>query len=283
MAIKGKGGMRYGWEIITPEMASELLSRNTHNRNRSEGYEQMYASIMAAGLWKRTTQGIHIAEDGTLLDGQTRLHAVVLANRPVELFVTRDEPPDVQEALDIGRCRRVSDIYALRGVMHAKQVTSTCRALWILDHEGGLPHRPISNQEIDGLYEKYEIGLAWRTSAEASRKLSSNYYFAPLVWCYPEFSTEVQVFNQSVQRGDCLALIDPALVLRTWLLASPPRGGATATRDVIMKTCSALLAAIEGRPMQRLQIGEHGYVGLRRLKEAASITRPRSAIGGHAI
>ena len=55
---------------ITPDMAAQMLERNTMNRNISQLNVTRYANDMASGAWEQNGETIKIAEDGTILDGQ---------------------------------------------------------------------------------------------------------------------------------------------------------------------------------------------------------------------
>lgn len=69
--------------LITPEMAEEFLKHNTRNRNIRLPYVEELATYMRQGKWDVTHQGIGFYEDGTLFDGQHRLHAIIKAGVPV--------------------------------------------------------------------------------------------------------------------------------------------------------------------------------------------------------
>lgn len=93
---------------ITPEMAKEWLASNIKN-NRPIKRAKEYAEDMKAGKWRLTHQGIAFNEEGTLIDGQNRLTAIVMANIPVTMSVAFDCPADSFEVLDIGRPRSLGD------------------------------------------------------------------------------------------------------------------------------------------------------------------------------
>lgn len=67
---------------ITPRKAEELLKFNTHNRPRQPLYEQMYAKDMKEGKFGIQDSMITFDDNGILTNGQTRLHACILANTP---------------------------------------------------------------------------------------------------------------------------------------------------------------------------------------------------------
>lgn len=86
--------------IITPEQAKHLLQGNTDNRPRRRGWVDYLAGCIERGEWMLTHQGIALAPNGRLLDGQHRLAAIVKANRPVSMLVTFDAPEATFAALD---------------------------------------------------------------------------------------------------------------------------------------------------------------------------------------
>lgn len=93
---------------ITPEMAKEWLASNIKN-NRPIKRAKEYAEDMKAGKWRLTHQGIAFNEEGTLIDGQNRLTAIVMAGIPITMSVVFDCPVDSFEVLDIGRPRSLGD------------------------------------------------------------------------------------------------------------------------------------------------------------------------------
>ena len=58
---------------VTPDMAFEMLEKNTRNRKVDEKRVRQYAKDMKSSRWALNGSTIVIAEDGTLLDGQHRL------------------------------------------------------------------------------------------------------------------------------------------------------------------------------------------------------------------
>ena len=94
---------------ITPKIATELLGGNINNRRLRLRYVRDLAAMMRRGDWLFTHQGIAFAPDGHLLDGQHRLQAVIMANIPIRMNVSRDCDPATFIALDAGMRRQVSD------------------------------------------------------------------------------------------------------------------------------------------------------------------------------
>lgn len=96
-------------ETITPERARALLQLNVVNRRFRPGWAKTLKQRMERGEWKLTHQGIAIGSDGTLKDGQHRLHAVALYGKPVQMTVFYDAPADTFGVLDQGLRRSIDD------------------------------------------------------------------------------------------------------------------------------------------------------------------------------
>lgn len=97
-------------EVITPEIAASLLERNTGNRAVRRAVVSQLARDMKRGHWQLSHQGIAIAPDGRLLDGQHRLNAIVEAGIPVRMVVARNVSPEAFAVMDRGKMRTLRDV-----------------------------------------------------------------------------------------------------------------------------------------------------------------------------
>jgi hypothetical protein len=95
---------------VTPKMAKEWLATHENIRPLSEKRVESLAEDMEKGRWKVTHQGICFDEDGKLIDGQHRLHAVVKANVPVRMLVCHSRGVTIHDALDRGTPRRLATL-----------------------------------------------------------------------------------------------------------------------------------------------------------------------------
>jgi hypothetical protein len=100
---------------MTPEGAAAVLEDNTRNRSIRSEYVLKLAAAMERGEWSVNGEPIQIAEDGTLLNGQHRLNAVVESGVTVPMLVVRGLPLDSQMTMDSGLRRNLSDVLALHG------------------------------------------------------------------------------------------------------------------------------------------------------------------------
>ncbi len=98
---------------VTPDMARDWLNLNTANRSVKNTKVDQYARDIISGNWQVTHQGLAFYKDGTLADGQHRLHAIVKANVPIKTLVTMDLPRETMSVLDVGKTREAHDIAKL--------------------------------------------------------------------------------------------------------------------------------------------------------------------------
>lgn len=116
---------------ITPDIAKAWMEQNTKNRGRSDSTIGKYACDMANGDWQLTGDAIRFSASGRLIDGQHRLLACIRSNTNFDTFVIYGLPDDVQDVVDIGKARTISDMLSLRGLANARRVSSALRALLI--------------------------------------------------------------------------------------------------------------------------------------------------------
>lgn len=76
-------------EEIDPDQARRYLRQNIGNRRLSNPHIEALARDLAQDRWMFNAQPICFARTGQLLNGQHRLHAVLLANRSLEVMVVR--------------------------------------------------------------------------------------------------------------------------------------------------------------------------------------------------
>lgn len=107
--------MKTSIEKITPEGAKQMLMLNIGNRKLRKSHVAKLASSISRGDWLVTHQGIALAPDGRILDGQHRLAAIVAANVPASMMVARDCDPHTFVVLDQGAKRTYGDAISRRG------------------------------------------------------------------------------------------------------------------------------------------------------------------------
>ena len=127
--------MRFEIVKVTPEMAAEFLNKNEGNRKLREHRAAFLSRAILEGKFKLTHQAIAISKKKRLLDGQHRLRAICLANKPVEMVVAYDVPDDTFSVLDAGMPRKMCE--RLRS---DPQHTAICSQLFKLMVSNRLAH-----------------------------------------------------------------------------------------------------------------------------------------------
>lgn len=94
-------------EEISPERAKEMLEHNTKNRKLNMLQVSAIASTIENGHYEFTSQSIGFDTNGTLTDGQHRLHAIIKAGKTVPMVVVYGANQSV--FTDRGKKRTVSE------------------------------------------------------------------------------------------------------------------------------------------------------------------------------
>ncbi|AEK10040.1 hypothetical protein FDH96_gp127 [Mycobacterium phage Rey] len=101
---------------VSPALAQSWLEGNRNNRPLNTKHVQMLASAIQSGRFQFNGDTIRISKDGTLLDGQHRLNAIIESDATVPMLVVFGLDEDVVSTIDQGRPRSVVDILRMRGV-----------------------------------------------------------------------------------------------------------------------------------------------------------------------
>ncbi|MGA9651929.1 hypothetical protein [Pedobacter sp.] len=158
-------------QVFTPELAEELLRSNTDNRRFRKTVVEKYADEMLMGRWKENTgEVIKISDNGTLLDGQHRLMAIVKAGIPIALHVAYGLQSDVFHVLDSGIPRNATDAFHIQSIPNASMIPATISYYEaLISQKIENKQSPSTSELLDRYYAKE---LFW---SETARK-SNNWY-----------------------------------------------------------------------------------------------------------
>lgn len=123
---------------INPALAEKLLGHNVNNRGIRRRMVVTYARDMEAGLWRLAGSPIVFAADGTLLDGQHRLLAVIESGCTIEFLVIYGVERAAQPVLDTGAKRSFADVLAMRGHSNNTTLAAITKQAAMWDPEDGL-------------------------------------------------------------------------------------------------------------------------------------------------
>lgn len=146
-------------ELITPSKAAEILTANKSNRRIKDRHVNFLVSEILEGRWHSNTgESIKIASDGTLIDGQHRLTAIVKSNKALTILVCRNMDKEVFSVIDTGISRDAKDVFKMSHVKNEIGITASLKKY--IDFKNGYSTSKgtgkISNQNLLDFYNKNE-------------------------------------------------------------------------------------------------------------------------------
>lgn len=216
--------IRSGVVLVGPQTAERWLRANIKNRRRNATKEMHYASALERREFMLNGEPVIFSRTGRLIDGQTRLHAIVASGMSVYLLVVWGVDDDAQDTIDSGVLRSPGDVLALHDVPNANDVAAALSQLhcWrergFLGQTGGAQH-PTKSQLMALLAQHPEVVdlAAWGHRLRplmVSRGLTIAIAHI-LSAIDPDASAE---FLASIESGAGLVAGDPRLTLRETLL-----------------------------------------------------------------
>jgi hypothetical protein len=208
-------------ELVTPQIAEQWLGKNTHNRNLNERQIERLARAMKAGEWFFTGDPVQFAPDGTLLNGQHRLNALIVSGTPIELLVVRGVDKGAQEAMDMGARRSLAAVLKLRGEVDTASLASLLNSVYKYDHRWHSMAHPTAQEALALLAREPAI----REAIPHGRRVNRQMHGTPPAMagaCYHVFSrldeADAYVFTEQWATGENLKEGDPVFALRRYCL-----------------------------------------------------------------
>ena len=231
---------------ITPEIAEKMLGKNTNNYRRlNSSTVTKYAREMFLGYWQVNGEPIVFSKDGTLLNGQHRLAAIIKSNTTQKMLVVTDVTADV------------FDEHKVRSWVDYTQTSGTIGGAvgCILGMCAGNKGAIFSHVEKYEYYEKHRdefdkaFTFATRGSGKQIFKKSgcvAAIYSALRLQLMPEKS--IEDFCKIVNSGFPIDgyVCEAPLVMRKILLETRQGNGATYMREMFEITWQALVAFRRG-------------------------------------
>ena len=247
--------------LVTPAMAQEWLSQNVGNRKTNLARVDLFARLIREGKFHLTHQGVAFYSDGDLADGQTRLSAIIKAGMSVVMFVTRGLPRSAIHAIDGGRPRSLHDVIHFLGVGLSKNHVAVCRVLWAqydLQCRDKASTWNCNAVDTDS-FAKFAVASAdavnFAMPAWKKKGLTHACYVASVAsaW-FTQDRDCLDRFKQLICDGVGAERHETAAItLRDFLLTSPLlSGGNKARQEIFVRSCTALRAFLERRPLSKL-------------------------------
>jgi len=211
--------------VVTPEMAKEFLKNNTKNfRKLDKSRVTLYAKAMLLGQWEDNGQTISFASDGSLMDGQHRLSAVVQSNVPIKFIIVTGLSCK-GEAIDRGKKRDNGAYLAHLGFRNSTELSAACKLC--VSHEKGFwavtakhQHHIMDHEIIDFANEHGERMQSMRHMAVGITGIptASVLSLAYIATGYTANSDDVAWFLNSLKHGTLLDSDMPVLHVKNRLV-----------------------------------------------------------------
>jgi len=221
---KTKADITMSVETITPSIAKKMLELNAINRPLSEATVIKYANDIREGRWSYNGQDIIFSNNGFLIDGQHRLHAIVRTGEAVEVGVKRGVPAQSFTTIDAGRTRTAGDVLAIMNVPRYNRVAAAGRIA--LRYSKGLSARAsgrdlMTRTEVTDFVSANPYIQAAVELASPTSKLMSSAFPAVIFLANSSrlFDDQINEFIGGVSDGVGLHRGDPRLTLREWVFS----------------------------------------------------------------
>jgi hypothetical protein len=153
--------------IVTPELAKQLLDKNTHNRHMAESTVRRLVGAMNRGEWQYNGDTIRISKSGRLLDGQHRLAAIEKSGIPQKYIIVDGLDDESFTTIDVGKPRTSGDMLSIVGEKHSNNLAAVSRMDLVFLRTG----KPMN--EYDGRTPTHtEIVMHAEDNAEMKRSVS---------------------------------------------------------------------------------------------------------------
>lgn len=166
---------------VDPSTAKRWLNENKVNRSLRLAKINQFANDMAAGRWNLSNDAICFAPDGTLLNGQHRLHAIIKSGATITMLIVRNMPPSSMTSMDIGTSRTAADALGFAGEQNTHLLAASTK-LAIVYSDGRIykdsKAQAVSPGEIQAFVDAHPM---IRHSASLTATLKSKIDAAPSV------------------------------------------------------------------------------------------------------
>ena len=224
-------------EKVTPELAEKLLASNSSNRRVSKELVDFLAREITEGRWVVNGDTIRTSKDGTLLDGQHRLLAVIKSGVTIDSYMVKGLNQSCFSTIDTGKQRNPSDVLSINGFKNSHNYAALGKAILLYNSgvrslntkigtnsSGGVnssSRRKFSNQEILDFCLQNDLSqyLVFADNCYRKSKILSATEYALLYYFFSAInSAEADDFFEKLSSGAGLLLGDPILTLRNKMI-----------------------------------------------------------------
>lgn len=243
---------------ITPKLASAMLLRNDRNRHVYERHVQTLVMAIERGEYVQTHEGIAFDTLGRLLDGQHRLHAVILSGLAIDCDVHFGRPPETFDRINVGKPRTAANVLEIAGAKFTTASAAAARCLLSIRAGRTYVDRAITQHQIVECVQQTPrlikaVKVAENVRVSIGHKISMAGVAVGSFFLDEAVGVEQDPFIEKLKTGVGFNnKQDPVLRLRERLT----KGGGKDSRVNPVETAALMIKAFnywtEGRPIQVL-------------------------------
>lgn len=247
---------------ITPSRAERWLDKNPKNRTMNKKRVLRLVKSIKSGQWQVNGEAITIANDGTLLNGQHRLQAVVMSKTPIKSYVIQGLPRSAMTTIDLGAPRTLGNHLQMAG--HKGAVFALASAVGIcLDFQTGTyinnKEKTSPDEMLEFISNNKHILKAAEVythvdKAEFRELLAQSISIATYFLFCKINRDKAETFFHGLVKGTSLGEKSPILKLRTELigLRKQSKHAELARQASLWYLCQAFQAYLDGSRVDRL-------------------------------
>jgi hypothetical protein len=225
---KVKSPQRPTMIMVTPTMAAKWLEANVHNRKISQEVVDRYTREMKAGSWHLNHQGIAFNCEGTLIDGQHRLWAVIESGCTIPMLVMEGLPLESQLTIDCNFARDLAARLSLTDKYGT--VSKDAGAVLLRLVRGCKTGKKLGTTEEEALYAKHHKAVEFalgvfprkrnRVTTIAAKAVIARAFYSPYD------NEEIARFAEIMVTGEAKAKKDQSVLRMVESLQRGRKGGA---------------------------------------------------------
>lgn len=231
-------GIEYSVETVTPATAKKWLAMNTDNRKFRRNRGETYARDIEAGKWQENGEAIKFAKDGTLLDGQHRLWAIVHSGRSITVLVIRNLSNATQDTMDDLAKRTLGDTFNFHNVSSANSAAAIVRRvlMWqegFKSNVGG--YQPSKAEALAALREDQTLSVAIEAATGMrQRRLVPPTIIGLTYWIFWNIDQDdCETFWHGLHTGENLTTDSPIYIVREQIQRHMQREGRVAESSIL--------------------------------------------------
>lgn len=194
---------------ITPEMAKDILHWNDENRPIPHGDVFRYANDMTMGKWVYNGDSIRISKRRKIIDGQTRLLAIIISGKPQRYNIQAGFDEKAYPTIDYGKKRTAGDVLAKLGYADHNILAAAVKQSIYFERQGriqvNLQSNRVSNQDIVDWFKVRDVKLMERCVAETNEHHKKGPFLARSTWAFVHYTLSLRHRGQASEFCDLLA------------------------------------------------------------------------------